>query len=98
MKRVLIILAVAFLSCEKEPTITENKPDFYYGSCKVKLLDTKGNYTGVQYLIYNESETPEGQFEFIDSCEAVGGYYVHNNDSNGRMCYTCTITDKWFPN
>lgn len=94
MKKLLLI-ALIFTGC-KEAKITENKKDIYFGTCKVKVLDTKGNYIGQQYLIYNEEIDPSLQLEFVDSCNTVGGLYVNENDSSGRMCYTC-IPQMFFP-
>jgi hypothetical protein len=98
MKKILTILVVlSFIGCEKPIETQEKQKQLYYGTCKIKVLDTEGNYTGTQYLIANETYSVDSQLQFVDSCNTYGGLYVNENDSNGRMCYTCIIGQVWFP-
>lgn len=85
--RKLFLIALIFMGCKK--MVIEKPKEIYYGSCKLKIVDTDGNYIGEQYLIYNEDSNIYNQLAFIDSCTSVGGVYVNQNDSNGIMCYTC---------
>ena len=91
----LILILSFFASCEKTPFV--EKPMYFQGTCKILQYNQEGNWNGKATFIATDTTDIKGIDFSIKACDQMGGTFILNNDSNGRMCYTCQ-TQKWWSN
>jgi hypothetical protein len=92
----LLIASIGFIaSCEKHPFV--EKPMYFQGTCKILQYNQEGDWNGKATFIATDTTDIKGIDFSIKACDQMGGTFILNNDSNGRMCYTCQ-TQKWWSN